>query len=131
MKYSLGKEERLKSRKLTEQLFRSGKSFTVFPIRTYYQFNDIADRKFPVQAGVSASGKIFRKAVQRNRIKRLLRETYRLQKNKLYEACEENKKQLSLFFVYIDKTLPEYEPLKEKMSLILEKLSDLVRENRA
>ena len=75
-RFGLGKSERLKSRKQIEELFLSGNNFSQFPIRVSYQFE--ASEKPTFQIGVSASKKYFKKAVDRNRIKRLLRETYRI-----------------------------------------------------
>lgn len=131
LRFTLGKQERLKSRKLTEELFRTGKTFTVFPVRVFYQFDKKTDWKFPVQAGVSASGKNFRRAVDRNRIKRVLREAYRVQKNELYDICLQEQKQLTVFFIYIDKTLPAHPVLSEKMDVILKKLGDIAREKHS
>ncbi len=127
--FTLGKEERLKSKKLTDELFRSGKALTVFPLRVVYCFTEQPQWKFPVQAGVSASGRSFKRSADRNRIKRVLREVYRLQKQDLYEACKNSGRQLAVFFIYIDKTLPEYAFLKEKMGVTLKKLSEKVVEN--
>jgi ribonuclease P protein component len=126
--FTLGKEERLKSRKLTEELFGSGKSFAVFPLRVFYKIIDQPQWKFPVQAGVSVSGKNFKNAVDRNRIKRLLREAYRLQKTHLYECCRSKQKQLAVFFIYTDKTLPDQSLISSKMAVILKKLEAIINE---
>lgn len=84
-RYKLGKQARLKSRKAIDQLFKDGKSFTVFPFRVIYQFTKlpVSPDAFQLQAGFSVSKRHFKKAVDRNRIKRLMREAYRLQKNEL------------------------------------------------
>ncbi|MES1226963.1 MAG: ribonuclease P protein component, partial [Bacteroidota bacterium] len=78
--FTLGKKERLKSRKSIEQLFNEGKSFAVSPCRVFYMilpFN-ATSTSFIVQFGAGVSTKNFKKAVDRNRIKRLVREAYRL-----------------------------------------------------
>ena len=84
-RYKLGKQARLKSRKVIDCLFKDGKSFTVFPFRVIYQFTKlpVTPDAFQLQAGFSVSKRHFKKAVDRNRIKRLMREAYRLQKNEL------------------------------------------------
>lgn len=121
---TLGKSERLKSRKLTESLFGGGKSFSVYPIKVVYLFTSQPDWRFPVQAGFSASGRLFKKSVDRNRIKRLLRETYRVQKGTLYQTCSQQAVQLAVFFLYTGKELPNYQPLHQKMQQALVKLTD-------
>ena len=70
--FTLGKNERLKSRKQIEQLFDSGKSFTIFPFKVYYFLSPLTtqDSRLTTFFGVGVSGKNFKKAVDRNRIKR-------------------------------------------------------------
>ena len=118
--FSFNKTEKLKSRKQTEQLFSRGKSFTVFPVKVFYLEFEEQDK--PVKAGVAVSSRNFKKAVQRNRIKRLLREAYRTEKIPLYYHLDKNKKHIGLFFLYVDKVMPEYVLLKEKMKLIVQRL---------
>ena len=84
-----------------------------------------------VQFGVGVSSKNFKKAVDRNRIKRLAREAYRLQKNLLEDPLKENKKSLSLFFIYTQKELPDYKTVYDKTSLILNKLVKTINENNS
>jgi len=83
---------------------------------------------FPVKVGVSASKKNFKTAVDRNRIKRLLKENYRLNKHPLYQYIKESGKQVSVFFMYIDKKLPENELLQRKMPLVIDKLIKTLHE---
>ncbi|MGC4035314.1 MAG: ribonuclease P protein component [Chitinophagaceae bacterium] len=130
--FTLGNEERLKSRKLIEELFKNGKSFNAFPFRVFYLTQNVASAnesdRILLQFGVSASTKNFKKAVDRNRIKRLTREAYRLQKNKLQETISRGNKSLFLFFVYTQKDLPDYETVFGKTGLILNKLVKLINE---
>jgi ribonuclease P protein component len=125
--FSFHKKEKLKSRKLTDSLFTSGKSFTVFPIKVFYKLTE-EPQNFSVKVGVAVSGRNFKKATNRNRIKRLLRETYRLQKEKLLEVANNKNKQLAVFFLYVDKTMPEFELLKTTMLVALEKLTIKISE---
>jgi ribonuclease P protein component len=84
-----------------------------------------------LQAGFGVSGRNFKRAVDRNRIKRLTREAYRLQKQILQDALAMNKIPLALFFIYTGKDLPDYKLVFEKMTLIIQKLSRLVNENNS
>jgi ribonuclease P protein component len=139
IRYTLGKEERLKSRKAIEHLFKAGKSFSVFPFRILYMLgryggpfsnNQLTAAPARLQAGFTVSSRQFKKAVDRNRVKRLMREAYRLQKNELQLLPELNKTSLALFFIYVGKELPEYEWVNEKTTLVLKRLIKLIRENR-
>ncbi|HUQ67456.1 MAG TPA: ribonuclease P protein component [Flavitalea sp.] len=114
--FTLGKHERLKSRKLIAQLFDNGKSVAAFPIRALYSFTPTPSG---LQAGFTVSSKNFKKAVDRNRIKRLMREAYRLQKKELEKKLVVVHKNLAIFFMYTGKELPDYKTCYEKMSLVL------------
>lgn len=113
------KQEKLKSRKALEQLFAKGKSFSVFPIKVFYT---VTDDTALVQAGVGVSSRIFKKAHDRNKVKRLLREVYRTQKQALYTRVTTDQKQLNVFFLYIGKELPVFADLQIAMEKTLEKL---------
>ncbi len=104
-----------------EQLFAKGRSFSVFPIKVFSMTVE-EELDFPVKVGVGASSKVFKKAVDRNRIKRLLREAYRLNKQPLYDCSTEQKKQVAVFMLYIEKTLPNITELQTKMPLAIDKL---------
>jgi ribonuclease P protein component len=118
-----GKEEKLKSRKLVEDLFVRGNGINVFPIRVLYKFLPLAtDEKSLLQVGVSVSSKNFKKAVDRNRIKRLLRETYRLQKKDFLLLLKERNLKGYVFFIYTDKTLPAYQIVFDTMTKCLKSL---------
>jgi ribonuclease P protein component len=119
-KFSYNKKEKLKSRKQFEHIFTEGKSFTIFPVKIYYELNQEQDNI--IKTGVGVSKKNFRKAVARNRIKRLLREAYRTEKTELLNYLEQNKKQIALFFLYLDKIQPEYFSLKQTIQTAIKKL---------
>ena len=119
--FGLGKKEKLKSRKQIEALFAQGKSFAVFPIRVTYNISS-ADGESLAQIGVTASKRYFKKAVDRNRIKRLLREAYRLQKKELAEALTQTNTKANLFFIYTDKTIASFDVMKTAMNHCLKRL---------
>jgi len=131
-KFTLGKEERLKSRKQIEQLFDKGKSIVITPFRVYFLIDEMLNAQrsmFNVQFGVGVSARNFKKAVDRNRIKRLTREAWRLQKNEITEKASETQRQLNVFFIYTGKELPDFTTVKEKVAIALKKLADKIDEN--
>ena len=126
--FTLGKDERLKSRKAIEQLFKEGKRFTVSPFRVYY-LPTTGIQGQNLQFGIGVSAKNFKKAVDRNRVKRLTREAYRVQKNLLQDQLKVKDKGLHLFLIYTHNELPDFKLVNDKVDLILKKLSRLIDEN--
>jgi ribonuclease P protein component len=138
--FTYQKADKLKSRKQTQHLFSTGKAINVFPIRLIYTIEPIpttADNltlTSILQAGVGAPSRTFRKAVQRNRMKRLLREAYRLEKpNFIIQAALNNTainpKRVNLFFLYTDAlVLTKVEiqvKIKEILSILVTKLNKI------
>lgn len=121
-RYFYRKEDKLKSRKSIELLFAKGSHFSVFPFKVIWM---LQNEKAFLQAGFAVSSRYFKKATDRNRIKRLMREAYRLQKNELQAHLQENLCHMSVFIVYTGKELPAYNMVYEKSGLILKKLIKL------
>lgn len=78
--------------------------------------------------GVAVSGKNFKRAVDRNRVKRLTREAYRVQKNELKDLVLQQKKTLILFLIFTAKDLPEWAMVSAKVGVILKKMCGLLNE---
>jgi len=126
--FTYGKDEKLKSRKVIESLFSNGHSFTVYPLKILYKIE--TDKEGILQAGVAVSTRQFKKAVDRNRIKRLMRESYRIQKNDLKETVALQKVNLYVFFIYLDKTITIYSALNETMKKCLDRLQQKLKDER-
>ena len=101
--FSFKKAERLKSRKVIEQMFREGKSFGVYPLRLVFLKIEEPQNDAPVQFTVSVSKKKFKTAVARNRVKRKVREAWRLNKNWLYEKMGNKEGQYAFMVIYTGK----------------------------
>jgi len=119
--FSYNKFEKLKSRKQIELLFAKGKSISSFPVKVFYlPINHTP--LHPVQVGVGVSARNFKKAVDRNTIKRRMREAYRLHKLPLHEHLVAAEKSVAVFILWIDKQLPTTEVLQDLMPTVVEKL---------
>lgn len=127
-RYKFGKNEKLKSRKRIEELFKTGKSFSLFPFRVVYLFTYGEQN---LQAGFSVSTRNFKKAFDRNRVKRLMRESYRLQKQPLTNTLSVAKKHLSVFFIFTGNEVPDYKLVFEKMTAVIKRLQKIAHENTA
>ena len=119
--YTYPRTEKLKSRKLIQQLFAEGKSVTASPVKCFYLVNP-PELSETLQTGVGASARNFKKAVHRNRIKRLLREAYRLNNQALHQKLEEKKIRVALFILFIGKELPTLPIIETAVQTALEKL---------
>jgi ribonuclease P protein component len=124
--FRLPAKERIKSRKTVESVFSEGSTWSSFPLRAVYLLKK--EQEGNVQVAVSVPKKHFKKATDRNRIKRLLRETYRLQKNVLLEQVKERKLLLQLFFIYTGKEIPEYGNLELVMKKCLDSFCKKIQE---
>ena len=111
MQFTYNKHEKLKSRKLIKKLFEEGKSISVFPIRLVYLKIE-HEGTYPLKTGVSVSKRNFKLAVHRNRIKRLLREVYRLNKHLVYSNLQEK---YIFMFIYLGRKEIPYLKLNVKM----------------
>lgn len=123
-RFFLKKEHKLKSRKAIAALFTSGHSFTYFPLRVCW----LAVHEAGVKAGFTCSSRVFKHATDRNKIKRLLREAYRLQKNELVQLAGTKQQGLHVFFMYTHKQMPTYAELHAKMQKALARLQLTIHE---
>ncbi len=127
-RFFYGKEDKLKSRKLIEKLFRSGRSVSDFPLKASWL---LLETGAPLKAGVGVSSRYHKKATDRNRIKRLIREAYRLQKNTLKDHLVATGKSLIIFILFTGKEVPAYELVYEKTGTLLNKLVKITDEKTA
>ena len=118
-RFFLGKDDRLKSRKIIDLLFAHGKSFSNFPFKVIWQPADT------LQIGIGVSSRHFRKATDRNRIKRLVREAWRKQKQELHTKPGSG---VSVFLLYYGNEVPEYELVHEKITSVIKRLIKFINE---
>jgi ribonuclease P protein component len=115
MNNTLGKKERLKSRKLIGRLFEEGTSIKNFPYRLVYLSTEITS-VFSVKASFSVPKRNFKKAVDRNRIKRLIREAYRLEKKNVFKGSNFH---CAFMITFIGKKEPVFHDVQEKIKELL------------
>ena len=112
------RNERLKSRKSIDALFQKGKRFSVGDFRFIYEFRSTTG----IQVGVGASSKQFKRAVDRNRIKRLIRESYRLDQIRWKEALKQKQQGLDLFILFTGRSLPDHTTCQQQVHQAWEKI---------
>jgi len=122
--FSFPKKEHLCGEKNIERLLKQGEAFVAYPFRVVYLSEKQEDTtyKVPVKVLISVSKKKHRRANVRNRIKRLIRESYRLNKIALLTFAKENNLNISIVFQYISNEILTYHLIENKMKEILIKL---------
>ncbi len=127
--HTLGKEEHLCSKKLTEELFKTGQRLMVFPYSVHWKIcpKALLPKDVRVQVLISTSKRYFHHAVDRNRVKRLTRECYRMHKPALWQLLEEHDAALLLALNYVHNEIFDYNQLYHKFDkltgLLASKLS--------
>ncbi|MEO9512856.1 MAG: ribonuclease P protein component [Flavobacteriaceae bacterium] len=109
------KKEKLKDKKQFEQLFIEGKSINEFPVRLLYTKTHFDDAT-PIKAAVVAPKKKFKGAIQRNKVKRLLREAYRHNKHLVFNSMEGN---YAFLFLYLSNRMPNYKEVDVAVKQLL------------
>lgn len=127
--FTLPKTERLYLRNAVSELFAKGSSFMVFPYRIIYR---VLPEDDPQEARVAimtiAPKKRFKHAVDRNHVKRLSREAYRIAKLPLIAQCESHHRKLAFAMLYCDNKFLTFEETQQRMHTILKKLNQKVEE---
>ncbi|XCF06467.1 ribonuclease P protein component [Tamlana crocina] len=124
MKFTYGKKEKLKSKKLIDQLFTEGKSVSAFPLRLVY-LGTTFDDDVMAKTGVSVSKRNFKTAVARNRIKRFLREAYRLNKGQYFNNLTTPH---AFMILYIGKEKPSFDQVEKRMNQLFTKFLNKISE---
>jgi ribonuclease P protein component len=132
MKNTYPKHEKLKSKTTIDLLFSEGKSVSKYPLRLVFApITSVKEEHFgklsvTMKFGVSISKKYFKKAVDRNYFKRVLRETYRLNKQLLFENID---KPYAIMFFYQTKEKLSYQEINEKTVRLFEKFVEVVNKD--
>jgi ribonuclease P protein component len=119
---SFTRPERLKSRKAISSLFRGGHSFVAYPLRVVWkESSPYLAAMSRVQVLISVPKRNFKTAVARNRLKRQIREAYRLQKQEFYDKIEASNLHISLMVSYIAKEALPYAEIEAGVRKLIRK----------
>ena len=117
--YTFSKDERLNSKVSIEDLFKKGDSFFKYPFKVIYS-KELSVEKFIVKLLISVPKRTHKKAVDRNKIKRLIREAYRLNKHILYDIENTGLNPINIALIYNAKSILTYQEIERKIILILQ-----------
>lgn len=134
-RFTLPKTSRLHLKSDFDLLVSKGKNFRVFPLKVVYVWDDngprqndaeasgqASDGSSPTQAAFVVPKKLFKKATHRNRIRRLMKEAWRLNIHELNDALMEKGRRLKTLLIFTGKELPDYAVVSSKIILILQRL---------
>ncbi len=124
---TLKRPEKLKSSRIIGKLFSSGDTITVLPIKLFWKLNFDSNRTVPARMAVTVPSKNFKRSVDRNLIKRRIREAYRLNKHNLFNLLSEKKISLIFVFLYLPKNIYSYQEIADGIVRVLTILSDQLK----
>jgi ribonuclease P protein component len=125
---TFNKEERLSKTKVINKLFSEGKKFTIIPFRIVWLNVDL-DCDYPAQLLINVSKKHFKRAVDRNLIKRRIREAYRKNKADFYAVLNKSAKKCVIALLYNSDDIASYKDIEKKIILILQRLQTIHENN--
>jgi ribonuclease P protein component len=118
--YSFSKQERIYYRNDFQRLLSEGESFYVYPFKCVYLWKEAS--VFTGRIAVSVSKKRFKRAVDRNKIKRLIRESYRLEKHALYQKYADSKQSIDILIIYIGTEIFSFSGFNEQTIELINKI---------
>ena len=120
--HTFKKGERLKSRHEIDRLFAGeSQSFNQYPLRLVWQDMDQKRSNFPIQLAISVPKRRFKKAVDRNKIRRLVRESYRLRKGAFYDELSDDSNQMAWMIIYIGKKKEDFLTIDKTMDKLMKR----------
>ena len=116
---TFNKNERLISKVIIDDLFEKGKSFNSSYLKIIWK--ELPQETHTTQVLFSVPKRIYKRAVDRNKVKRLMREAYRKNKSDFYEKL--NGKTIGFIFIYLNKTIIDYKEMEDKIIVSLQRLN--------
>lgn len=127
-RHTFTKDERLRSRKLIEKIIEEGKSISMNPFRISWTITELTTT-FPAQLAIAVPKRFFKRAVDRNRIKRLIREVYRKNKSGIYSLLQSKEKQCAILVVFNGRKVPDFDEVEKKFLLTLQRFEEAILKN--
>ena len=125
-KYTFGKEERLKSGQHIQYLLKEGQTISVFPFKIFWGDSKDPHQKFPARTAILVPKRKFKRAVDRNFMKRRIREAYRQNKNLIYGPLQEKDMNIKLVILLLADEFLSFDTLDTGIQEILGKLADKI-----
>lgn len=119
--YSFDKKERLFLKKDIDFLFLNNTNFSIYPFKILYRYADNQDDNI-VKVLISIPKKNIKKAVDRNLLKRRVKEAYRKNKIQLHETLSNNNKKIQIAIIYVGKEIIDFAVIENKILLTLQRL---------
>ncbi len=123
-KYGLPKERRIKRQKIFDKLLQEGESVFGYPLKIVFVQTELP-HDVPYQVAFGVSKKRFKKAVKRNRVKRIMREAFRLN-----AVILEEQKNLALLMIYVSKDLPDFHGMMDVTGRLLNRIKEKIRDGK-
>ena len=115
-------KEHLKSKKVIEQVYANGASVTSFPLRAVFIEQPVETQESTAAILINVAKKRFRHAVDRNLVKRRIREAYRTSKHPFIQSLEKSGKKMAVAIIYIDNKHNSTAFIRKKMGKLLENI---------
>lgn len=128
IKNTFKKEERLKSRKLIQNIFSKSQTVKAYPLRLLWTEREQDDNAYPVLFSLSVPKRKFKKAVHRNWLRRRIREAYRLNKSHLYETLEGDRRKFAFMVIYTSSQKMTFQEVDKAMRKLLKRFQQAIEE---